>query len=153
MRSDDRTQSLEYIEPGNPGVDAMTDRKYGQRGYREAETKGKPDKAYVPPTSGMLNSRTVSRCSDCGTLLSSLTNLPAQCPKCGSALHSCQQCTHFSPSHRFECTQPVPERIPDKRARNECTFFSLRATVERETTTGSKRPDDARQALRDLFKK
>jgi hypothetical protein len=38
-------------------------------------------------------------------------------------------------------------------ARNECTFFSLRATVERETSAASGRPDDPRRALNDLFKK
>jgi hypothetical protein len=46
-----------------------------------------------------------------------------------------------------------PERIPDTRARNECTFFSLRTTVERETSAASGRPDDPRRALNDLFKK
>jgi hypothetical protein len=76
-----------------------------------------------------------------------------QCPKCRAELHACQQCAHFNPGRRFECTQPVPERIPDKRARNACTFFSLRVTVERETSSGSGRPDDPRRALDNLFKK
>jgi hypothetical protein len=49
--------------------------------------------------------------------------------------------------------QPVPDRIADKHAHNECTFFSLRATVERETSSASGRPDDPRRALNDLFKK
>jgi hypothetical protein len=53
---------------------------------------------------------------------------------------------------RFVLPQPVPERIADKRARNDCTFFSLRATVERETSSASGRPDDPRRALNDLFK-
>jgi hypothetical protein len=133
----------------------MTDRKYGQRGYRESDKEGggKPRKPSAPPTGGVLPSRTVLRCVDCGTILPSLTELPRQCPKCGSELHSCQQCAHFSPSQRFECTQPIPERIPDKRARNECTLFSLRATVARETSAASKSPDDVRRAFHDLFKK
>ena len=93
------------------------------------------------------------RCTDCGALLPSLTDGVGQCPKCRAELHACQQCTHFAPGQRFECTQPITERIADKRARNDCTFFSLRATVERETSAASGRPDDPRRALNDLFKK
>jgi len=133
----------------------MEDRKYRQKGYREAsaEGKAKPKAVSVSPTPGMLTSRTVSRCVDCGTLLPSSTEELGQCPKCRSELHACQQCAHFSPGRRFECTQPVPERISDKRARNECTFFALRVTVEREASSGSGSPDDARRAFHNLFKK
>ena len=133
----------------------MADRKYGQRGYRESDKDGveRPQGASGPRSPGMLPSRTVFRCTDCGTLLPSVTDELGHCPKCRAELHACQQCTHFASGQRFECTQPVPERIPDKRARNECTFFSLRATVERETSSGSGRPDDARRAFHDLFKK
>ena len=101
----------------------------------------------------MPQSLTVTRCVDCGTLLPSLTDLSGPCPKCGSALHSCRQCAHFDPGKHFECTQPVPERISNKNARNACTFFSLHVTVERETSAGSARPDDARRTLDNLFKK
>jgi hypothetical protein len=82
-----------------------------------------------------------------------LTDLFGQCPKCRAELHSCQQCAYFAPGQRFECTQPVPERIADKRARNDCTVFSLRVTVERETSSGSGQPEDARRAFHNLFKK
>jgi len=47
----------------------------------------------------------------------------------------------------------VPERIADKGARNACTLFSLHVTVERETTSGSSRPEDARRTFDNLFKK
>jgi hypothetical protein len=132
----------------------MADRKYGQRGYRETEKEGggKPAGSSGRPP-GMLPSRTVFRCADCGALLPSLTDGLGHCPKCRTELHACQQCAHFAPGQRFECTQPVSERISDKRARNECPFFSLRATVERETSATSGRPDDPRRALNDLFKK
>ena len=101
--------------------------------------------------------RQVSRCAQCGVVLPALGDMPAQCPKCGTALHSCQQCTHFDPSERFECRQPVPERIAPKDAVNSCTFFEMRVSVERETTTGTghvaRTPADARKAFDDLFKK
>lgn len=133
----------------------MTDRKYRQQGYRDSasEGKGKPQKAAGPSTPGMLKSRAVFRCVDCGTLLPSLTDVPDQCPKCRSELHSCQQCAHFDSGLPFECAKPIPARIPDKRARNDCTFFSLRVTVEREASSGSLAPEDPRRAFHNLFKK
>ncbi|HXZ28559.1 MAG TPA: hypothetical protein VEG08_11255 [Terriglobales bacterium] len=101
--------------------------------------------------------RQVSRCAQCGVVLPALGDLPAQCPKCAAALHSCQQCTHFDPSERFECRQPVPERVTPKDAANACTFYEIRVSVERETTTGissaGRTPADARKAFDDLFKK
>jgi len=133
----------------------MEDRQYRQRGYREHE-KERPGKPNEPSRSGapaMPQTRTVTRCVDCGTPLPPLTDALGQCPKCKAALHSCRQCAHFDPGRRFECTQPVPERIADKGARNACTFFSLHVTVEREMTSGASRPQDARRAFDNLFKK
>ncbi len=133
----------------------MADRKYGQRGYRESEKerRGKPGGSSVPRAPAPLQTRTVVRCADCGTQLPPLTDALVQCPKCRAELHACQQCTHFAPGQRFECAQPIPERIADKRARNECIFFSLRITVERETSSGSADPEVARRAFQNLFKK
>jgi hypothetical protein len=46
--------------------------------------------------------------------------------------------------------QAVPARVSPKGARNGCTFYEPRTTVERETTTP--KVDDARKAFDDLFK-
>jgi hypothetical protein len=43
--------------------------------------------------------------------------------------------------------------VADKRARNECAVFSLMVTVERDTSGGSVRPEDARRSFGNLFKK
>ncbi|MGH9702713.1 MAG: hypothetical protein ACRD4K_05015, partial [Candidatus Acidiferrales bacterium] len=79
--------------------------------------------------------------------------------------HCCKQCVHFDTAAQFECTQPIPERIAKKDARNNCTFFEIRVTVEKDTspvsyasntpaaTTSPERPNDARKAFEDLFKK
>ena len=41
-----------------------------------------------------------------------------------------------------------------KDARNDCTFYEIRVTREKETSTpASLRPNDARQAFENLFKK
>lgn len=141
----------------------MSDRKYRQRGYqdrgeetqkRQAAAKPVKKDTFGPKPIHMPGTRTVSRCAQCGTLLQALADPVGQCPKCGFALHSCKQCTYFDPSSRFECTQPIAERIPRKDARNECAFYSLRVRVEKETSTPSPvRANDARKAFENLFKK
>jgi predicted RNA-binding Zn-ribbon protein involved in translation (DUF1610 family) len=139
---------------------AVSDRKYRQRGYQDSgrEPQQKNEKPVRQETFGpraiqMPGTRTVSRCSQCGTVLQALSEPVGQCPKCGFELHSCKQCTYFDPSRRFECAQHIPERIPRKDARNECSFYSIRVTMEKETSTGAGRVDDARKAFENLFKK
>jgi len=138
----------------------LSDRKYRQRGYQDSghEPQKKTEKLPKPETFGpkalqMPGTRSVSRCSQCGTLLQSIAEPVGQCPKCGFELHSCKQCSFFDPSSRFECTQPIPERIPRKDARNECTFYAIRVTREKETSAGAGRVTDARAAFENLFKK
>jgi hypothetical protein len=109
----------------------------------------------------MVGSVTRARCSSCGAVLVAGFDVQGQCPKCGQALHCCKQCVHFDTAARFECTQPIPERIAKKDARNDCSFFEFRVTIEKDTAptstspagTGSLRPNDARKAFEDLFKK
>jgi predicted RNA-binding Zn-ribbon protein involved in translation (DUF1610 family) len=143
----------------------VSDRKYRQHGYqdsgearqrRSAEAPDKPVKkdTFGPRPMQMPGTHTVSRCAQCGTLLPAGTEPASQCPKCGFDLHSCRQCTYFDTSSRFECSQPIPERIPRKDERNPCTFYSMRVRVEKETSTpAAARPVDARQAFENLFKK
>jgi hypothetical protein len=76
-----------------------------------------------------------------------------QCPKCGFELHSCKQCSYFDPSRRFECMQPVTERVAKKDTHNECPSFSISVRVEKQTSTGTaSAPNDARKAFDNLFK-
>ncbi len=142
----------------------MSDRKYRQPGYmdRDQEPKqGKPaprpkkDETFGPRPLAMPGTRTVSRCAQCGTVINLLGELPATCGKCGFSLHSCKQCAHFDPASRFECRQPIPQRVARKDAANTCAAFLLKTAVERETSTsgGPVRADDARKAFENLFKK
>lgn len=101
----------------------------------------------------MLARHTVSRCGACGTVLPIATATLEQCPQCRAALHACRQCAHFEPGRRFECAQPIQERVTDKNARNKCAAFSLRVTVERDTSPDSTRPGDVRRGFDNLFKK
>lgn len=140
----------------------MSDRKYRQRGYQDSgddrkSPGGKPqappkrDNTFGPRPVNMPGTRAVSRCAQCGTVLQ---GAPTECPKCGFELHSCKQCMYFDPGSRFECMQPIKERIAKKDMRNDCTFYEIRVTREKETSTpASARPTDARTAFDNLFKK
>ena len=141
----------------------MSDRKYRQRGYQDSgsepqKKQEKPaasrrDNTFGPRPLNMPGTRTVSRCAQCGNLLQNLADPVGQCPKCGFELHSCKQCEHFDPSSRFECNQPIPDRISPKDKRNDCSFYSIRVMLEKETTSkGQARPNDARAAFDSLFK-
>ncbi len=139
----------------------MSDRKYRQRGYqdeprdrepkkeapRAPEPRGRPREPRAPNMPGF---RSVIRCARCGNVIDGSIEVDSRCKRCGADLHACAQCTFFDPGSRFECTQPIPARISPKDARNTCTFFEARTTVERET--GSAAPTDARRAFDDLFK-
>ncbi|TMQ25693.1 MAG: hypothetical protein E6K82_06235 [Candidatus Rokuibacteriota bacterium] len=134
----------------------MSDRRYRQSGYRsEPGPRQEPREPPRPPsgTFGILKSKPTSRCAECGAVLPITADSLAQCPGCRAELHACRQCAHFDPARRFECAQPIVERIADKRAKNACTAFALMVTVERDTSSGAVRPDDARRAFGNLFKK
>ena len=50
--------------------------------------------------------------------------------------------------------QPVTVRIAKKDAGNECDLYEIRVTHEKETSTpATLRPNDARAAFENLFKK
>ena len=94
--------------------------------------------------------REVVRCAQCGNVGSADVGYESRCPRCGTDLHACAQCASFDPGSRFECMLPVPTRMAPKNARNTCTSFGPRTTVERETTTP--KVDSSRKAFDDLFK-
>jgi len=153
------------------------ERKYTQRGYQESGAPKKKEKRppehrprqeqIGPRTPRMVGTITRARCSNCGTVLPTGVNPQTACPRCGFELHSCKQCVHFDTGAQFECTQPIPERIARKDARNECTFYSFRMTIEKDTAPtaatapaaaaapefAAARPSSGRKAFDDLFKK
>jgi len=145
--------------------------KYRQHGYQDRDESPKQksssgpvapkkENTFGPRPLQMAATHSVSRCSQCGNLLQNLSDPIGKCPKCGFELHSCKQCTNFDPSSRFECTQPIPERISPKDKQNNCSFYSMRVMLEKETsssvgasTARPSRVQDARQAFENLFKK
>jgi hypothetical protein len=161
------------------------DRKYRQKGYQEEERqrreilekREKPPGAPRTPMSHerprspvMPGRRGLSRCAGCGQVLSPEVDVQGQCPKCHFELHSCKQCVNFDTGQRFECVKPIVVRVSKKDQHNECTFYEMRVTVEKETSSvagavpkvglpsNAGRPSgppspSARQAFEDLFKK
>jgi hypothetical protein len=157
------------------------DRKYRHRGYEDRDRDGreknrerrdKPADAPRPKQQDLLGPRTPrmvgtvmrARCSNCGAVLAPGFDPAGKCPRCQAEIHCCKQCVHFDTGKQFECTQPIPERITKKDAKNECTFFELRMNVEKDTSPvtyasnapaapSPGRPNDARKAFEDLFKK
>lgn len=165
----------------------MSDRKYRQRGYQDEgrpprpQTPGggaRPDREPGAPAGArrissegarnprMMGYREVARCARCGTFIEAETFSRSTCPKCQQALHACVQCTHFDPSARFECVQPLTARVSPKDAVNDCERFEPRMSWERETSaaagssppqsgrtgTGAPAVSSARKAFDDLFK-
>jgi hypothetical protein len=154
----------------------MSERKYRQRGYQDSyqSSEKKEERKKAPPPGGprhkeqlgprtprMVGTVTRARCANCGAVLLPGFDVNGQCPRCKFELHCCKQCVHFDTGARFECTQPITERIVKKDARNDCAFFEFRTTIEKDTspTTSaphsavSVSPDLARKAFDDLFKK
>lgn len=150
-------------------------RKYRQQGYqddpdragsdrdrrREENRERGPRQGYGPREPRKVNMpgfRDVLKCARCGQAIATPIAEDAQCPKCSSDLHSCAQCTWFDTGSRFECNQPIPRRVSPKDARNTCTYYEARVTVERETSSTTSTPPrtessgGARQAFDDLFK-
>ena len=160
----------------------MSDRKYRQRGYQDEPSKPRGQKgpsapkppqerapgrvlqdASGPKTPNLMAAREVCRCARCGNLLSLPFADDARCPRCGVDLHSCIQCVSFDTSARLECTQAAAlrARVAPKDARNTCSLFTARTTVERQTgtpagssgsTPSSGPTNSARKAFDDLFK-
>jgi hypothetical protein len=144
----------------------MSERKYRQRGYQDEPREPrerKPEHAkkeyaprgqppIAPKTFNMPGFREVVRCARCGYELTVATAWTSDgtCLRCGADLHTCAQCMHFDTGAAFECQKPVPSRVSPKDARNTCTSFEPRTTVERETKSAA--PTSARKAFDDLFK-
>src|SRR5437867_13137391 len=101
----------------------------------------------------MLAKHTVSRCGACGAVLPIAPASLEQCPNCRVPIHACRQYTHLQTGRRFECAEPVQERVAGKDARNECAPFSLRVTVERDASPDSPRPGHIRRRFDSLFMK
>jgi len=141
------------------------DRKYRIRGYQDSGDRDRPTRGSAPPHEKKEGPRgrglgsptaTVFRCNSCGEKRILTEDIPpdATCTKCGADLHTCNNCSHFDTSFRWECRQAehLPARIAKKRDRNDCTQFTPKATQEFAREAEKPKPNDARSAFDALFK-
>jgi hypothetical protein len=156
------------------------DRKYRQRGYQDdgrdrpkapRPDAPKPEREPGAPAGArrissegarnprMMGSREVARCTRCGTMVDPQVMSLSKCPKCQVDLRSCIQCGNFDPGAPLECAIKLTTRVSPKDLANDCQHFSIRTTIERETTTAvaekssnPKEPSGAKKAFDDLFK-
>jgi len=142
----------------------VNERRYRHRGYMDSgETSGRrpsgprPEKSAGAPRGrgADLEKAVVFACRACGEKRRDLEEIgfESACGKCGGDLHACAQCAHFDTSSRFECMQPIPERIADKKRRNTCSFYAPARSFDLTGTRAEATPDDARAAFDRLFKK
>jgi hypothetical protein len=156
----------------------VSDRKYKHKGYQDGGGYGsgssgsssnnrpqgpRPD-ARPQRIEGAPRGRTAGgfgpeafKCNRCGHIrqnLGELTN-DETCLKCAADLHTCGNCRFFDTTTTWECRENIPARVPNKHARNECTFFSAKIVRDLAADKGNKllSPDDARKAFDALFKK
>jgi hypothetical protein len=132
MDSDRKYSQRGYQDHGNSNR-SNGNREEGRRDDRKPQGPKLPLDVTGPRLPRLVQAVTASRCWNCSTTLDGAIAVDSHCPKCGSALHCCKQCTHFEPSTRFQCLKPIPERVNKKDIANECTFFKARVTVARDT--------------------
>ena len=147
----------------------MNDRKYRHRGYMDSGGEdsgrrrgssggysGPPRTEGAPRGRGIdLDKAVVFACKSCGEKRRDpeAVGFDAACGKCGADLHACVQCAFFDTSALFECSKAIPARIPDKKKRNACAFFSPAQAFDLTGSRAAETPDDARAAFDRLFKK
>lgn len=90
-------------------------------------------------------------CHKCKTAIADdiFVGRQAQCPFCGTDLHSCLNCFFYNPGSYNDCREPQAERVLEKSRSNFCDFFKFMQEMNFSGDTGSTTKD----RLDALFKK
>lgn len=77
------------------------------------------------------------------------------CPKCGSDLHSCKNCSHFDQA-RNQCNEPDSPWLNDRVSQNACPFFEMRSTQasksDEKANDAAAEAEKAKEAFKALFR-
>lgn len=148
------------VDPDPAGIRPMS-RKYRQSGYQDRKqpqrrSHSTPRFREGPRSPIMAGFRKVLKCAQCGIVVPAKftdVSFASQCNRCGADLHACKNCVFFNPGQRFECSQPISERIARKDTANHCQYFEAKTTIEKITSSADRnQPDDARDAFEKLFR-
>jgi hypothetical protein len=142
----------------------MTEQKYRQRGYKDAERSGSGSGfgPSGPPRGERIGPRgrgadrnraEVFRCKTCNEKNDPEVGPESVCKKCGAALHACAQCRFFDGSAHQQCRQEIPAPIPAKSTANTCTFYAPTVSLDLTGAKAADSPDGARSAFDQLFGK
>ncbi len=142
----------------------MTEQKYRQRGYKEAERSGNAGalgasggarvEKFGPKGRGAeRNRREVFRCKTCNETNDPEVTPESLCRKCGAALHACAQCRSFDGAAHWQCRQEIPAPVPAKSNANTCVFYAPTVSLDLTGAKASDTPGGARSAFDQLFGK
>ncbi|MBR0031519.1 MAG: hypothetical protein IJP61_04465 [Treponema sp.] len=84
-------------------------------------------------------------CRKCGKPISIQIHRSSTCPFCGADLHSCVNCSFYSPGSHYDCHETVEELVKDKDKANFCGFFSVAKNFNSASS------EDKAQKARDAF--
>jgi hypothetical protein len=101
----------------------------------------------APRLPRMVQNITATRCYGCAFTLPAGFDFNQPCPKCEAVLRCCKQCAHFDSAASYQCAKPVPVRIAAKDKVNQCTLFTPRVTVARESAKPAEPPKAAAAAV------
>jgi len=74
----------------------------------------------------------------------------AVCERCGAYIHCCRNCKFYDEYQHNKCRIPGTEMVEDREKNNFCDEFEFGES--REDPYSSKRKEDAKKKLEDLFK-
>ena len=91
-------------------------------------------------------------CHHCGSEIKTDHKIGRQetCGECSSNLHCCLNCRFYDPNAYHQCRESEAEWVQDKTSANFCDYFE---PSERKAPDQSKRSEDTRKKLDQLFKK
>ncbi|MBR1912734.1 MAG: hypothetical protein IJ828_10330 [Treponema sp.] len=75
----------------------------------------------------------------------------SECPVCHADLHSCKNCSFYSPGSHYDCHETVDELVKDKERANFCDSFKVRSHFSAKTNAASSASEAAKKKLDALF--
>jgi hypothetical protein len=74
-----------------------------------------------------------------------------ECPRCGSDVHCCLNCSNYDPAMSNHCREPNAEWVSDREKANFCDFFTPGGGQAHAARPQVSR-DEAKKAFDSLFK-